>query len=168
MICLGDARVISILPSGFKIYNFMSTMEGLEKIELLPPPVQVASEYDYDMYYANWLMNDPIGFRNLMKIMYEQYSGWSIFLAVNLDLVGNSAESFMKFVQQRYGINCYIINDQDDLMYAIDSGTQFSMEGLANFDIDKERAAILGQESKIRKEPINSYEFLMGDEEDDQ
>jgi hypothetical protein len=165
MICLGDARVISVLPDGFKVYNFMSTMEGLEKIELLPPPVQQTDDFNYDLYYANWLMNDPVGFRNLMKIIYEEYSGISIFLAVNMDLIGNIAESFMKFIQQRYGINCYIINDQYDLMYAMDSGTSFSMEGLANLDMDKEKIAILGEASLLNNQE-NPYDYIMGDEDE--
>jgi hypothetical protein len=163
MICLGDPQVIKLLPDGFITYNFMSTMEGLEKINLVPPAVQGLSEYEYDIYYANWIMNDPVGFQNLMKVIYGEYCGQNIFLALNMDLIGNIAESFMKFVQQRYGINCYIINSQDDIWYAIDSGTRFSIEGLANLDIDKERAAIMAEASKMYNQD-SGFEYVLGDE----
>jgi hypothetical protein len=165
MICLGPADVIMCLPEGFKVYNYMSTLEGLEKLNLLPPPVdQSISDFDFDMYYANWLMNDSAGFRDLMRVMYDNYSGWNIYLTVNMDLVGNIAESFMKFVQQRYGVNCYVINSQDDLMCAIDSGASFStLEGLSNFDYDKERVSVLAEAAALNNQK-SGYEFVLGDD----
>ena len=77
-------------------------MEGLQKLNLLPPPIdQDASGFDFDVYYANWLMNDTSAFRDLMLIMYDFYSGYNVYLAANLEFVGNIAESFVKFIQQR-------------------------------------------------------------------
>ena len=159
MICIGTPIALSSLPDGFKVYNYLTTMEGLQKLNLLPPPIdQDTSGFDFDMYYANWLMNDPSAFRDLMLVMYDFYSGYDVYLAANLQLVGNIAESFVKFIQQRYGVNCYMINAPEDLLYAIDTGAGFSMEGIGNFDLDKERLSTIAMAS-TQTDPrmANSY-----------
>jgi hypothetical protein len=50
-------------------------------------------------------------------------------------------------------------------MYAMDSGTSFSMEGLANLDMDKEKIAILGEASLLNNQE-NPYDYIMGDEDE--
>ena len=93
-----------------------------------------------------------------MLVMYDFYSGYDVYLVANLQLVGNIAESFVKFIQQRYGINCYLINTPEDLLYAVDTGAGFSMEGIGNFDLDKERLSTIAMAS-TQTDPrmANSY-----------
>ena len=163
MICIGPPNIISTLNDEWKVYNFMTTMEGLQSINLIPPPIEWedSASYSFDMYYAGWLLNDPDAFRNLMLVMYDYYSAYNVYLAANLSLIGNIAASFVKFVQQRYGVNCYMINTLEYMMYAVDTGAGFSMEGIGNFDLDKDKLATIAMAS-IQKDPSmhNYYGFI--------
>ena len=166
MICIGPPNIIPTLTSEFKVYNYLTTMEGLQKLNLLPPPIdQDTSGFDFDVYYANWLMNDTSAFRDLMLIMYDFYSGYNVYLAANLEFVGNIAESFVKFIQQRYGVNCYIINTLEDMQYAVDTGAGFSMEGIGNFDLDKERLSTIAiASSQSDPSMAKYYGFILNGE----
>ena len=76
-----------------------------------------------------------------------------------------SKESFVKFIQQRYGVNCYIINTLEDMQYAVDTGAGFSMEGIGNFDLDKERLSTIAMAS-IQSDPSMAkyYGFILNGE----
>ena len=165
MILIGDARCVNeALLRGFKVYNYSSMMEGLQKLNLLPPIVdQSVPEFNFDLYYANWLLSCPEAFRDLMVIMYDVYSGFDVFLAsASMEVMGFINESFIKFIQQRYGINCYWVNTAEDIEYCRTINSGFSIEGLANLDMDKERLSEVAMEANQQSNSIAGYEFIMG------
>ena len=152
------------------IYNYSSLKEGLYRLNLMPPMFDWSgcTEHDFDVWYANWLLTDPAAFYDLMRVMYDIYSGIDVYLCVSdvpeLQWIN---ESFMKFLQQRYGINCFIINEPEDFLYAKDYGSGFSIEGLGNFDIDKERMAEIAMMNTMNDKSNHAYDFIMGEDEDE-
>ena len=96
-----------------------------------------------------------------MLIMYAVYEGHDVYLcASNIDMVQPLNESFIKFIQQRYGINCYIINTVEDMECVRDFGSGFSIEGIGNFDIDKERLAVTAIVTQNNDKNDHSYDFV--------
>ena len=171
MIMIGDPRCIPIDMDNLLVYNYSSPIEGVEKLNLMPPMFDWSSELDFDMWYAGWLLDYPDAFRDLMKVMYAIYCGYNVYLCASIiDAFESVNESFIKFVQQRYGINCFIINSPEDLEFAKDYGSGFSIEGLANFDMDKERISISAMEvanqnsnaisNKKYNEVNHEYDFI--------
>lgn len=147
MIMIGDAGCIPYDIDNLLVFNYSSPIESIEKLNLMPPLFNWASELDFDMWYAGWLLNDPQAFHDLMRVMYAVYCGTDVYLcASTIDVFEVVNESFIKFIQQRYGINCFIINTAEDIEFARDYGSGFSIEGLANFDIDKERISLTAME----------------------
>ena len=73
-----------------KILNFCSLNEQYPRLQLLPPidfrtmPVSnpELAEYEFDMRYANWLLQDENAFIDLMQIVFSLYQGYDIFLLV--------------------------------------------------------------------------------------
>jgi hypothetical protein len=127
------------------VLNFTSLLEGIPRIGIVPPTVDPNTpEFNYDLFYANWLLGSPEAFNALMSLMMLVYNGYDVFLCCgSMDIVGFLNESFMKFMQQRYGINCYWVNEPSDFDFCTDSGAVFSIEGLGNFDVDKERLTMM-------------------------
>lgn len=173
MIMIGDPRCIPMNIDNLVVFNYSSPVEGIEKLELMPPMFDWKSELDFDMWYANWLLNYPPAFKDLMRVMYSVYSGLDVYLCASIiPQFEPINESFIKFIQQRYGYNCYIINTQEDLEFVRDYGSGFSIEGLANFDIDKERISLMAMEVSMNnsKTPKNDminheYDFISGSTE---
>lgn len=128
-----------------RIFNFSSLKEGFSKLNLIQAcnqiPYSIESK-EFDIEFAKLLLEDNY-FIDLMKIIIPIYYGKNIFLLIdnnsNYSIV---AESLQKFIQERYGLLSYIIYDAQDFLdiynRAIDE-TEFSINGLYNLDIDKNR-----------------------------
>ena len=170
MILIGNSECINeVMLRGFKVYNYSSMIEGMGKLHLMPPIVdQSAPEFNFDLYYANWLLSDPMAFRDLMMILYDVYSGFDVFLcSASMEILGSINESFIEFIQQRYGVNCYWVNTIEDIDYCRTMNSGFSIEGLGNFDMDKERLSEFAVAMQQANKPTNDYDFIMGGPNED-
>ena len=114
----------------------------------LIPPVKVSDyrdEKEFDIMYANYIINNDNAFIDLMKIIYDEYDSGNIdpiCILVERDEIRDClTESLIKFIQQRYGINSYLINTVEDREYREPSS--FDITGLYNLDQDKERFVLL-------------------------
>lgn len=166
MLLIGPPNLAPIWRDNLIVLNFTSFIEGLDTANLLPPPYVdgILPDYDFDMYYANWMLNDPYGFDSLMRIMYLLYLGYDIYLCVGwYDFTENINESLLKFIQSRYGYIGYIINELEDLNFAREG--EFSIGGIANLDIDKARYAEMAV-CNIISGIVDSkfYSIIIGDE----
>lgn len=156
----GDSRALQfIINNDFKIYNFSSLKEVGIPLYVIPPNNLCAiNEYDFDCKYAQYIMmNDQI-FYNMMCMLMDLYNGQDVFMLIadeydsffdnnvsswNIILV----ESFLKFIQQRYGINATLIESEEDLNTM--EFTEFSDFGIMNFDEDKERWSYITELNRI-------------------
>ena len=132
-----------------KILNFNSLNERYPRLHLMPPlDLGPKSEYDFDMKYAAYLLNDPDAFIDLMQIMYPLYQGDDVFLLVDdgpvMEMI---VESFQKFIQQRYGYNSAYITCLEDLLNADDG--DFSELGTLNMHDDRERLSYMLESSRL-------------------
>ena len=137
------------------LYNIgsMFMKNGIEYLSNLTPSsssisisnMQLDDERDFDIRYANYLMTNDAAFIDIMKIIYNLYQGFDVFCISDVWEESNElfVESILKFIQQKYGFNGQILGDVEDFMYTQDS--TFTLQGLYNLDIDKERFAILCQ-----------------------
>ena len=70
------------------------------------------------------------------------YQKVSYIIIERNDIFDNMVESIIKIIQQRYGYNSAIINDPEDIYY-LNQDESFSLAGLPNLDMDKERYSML-------------------------
>ena len=138
-----------------KILNFCSFNENYPRLKLLPPidfrtttsGNPESRDYEFDLQYAQWLLNDPNAFIDLMQIVYSLYQGYDIYLLVSEDITMEQyTQSLLKFIQQRYGYNGYYINSIEDLFNAEDQ--QISGIGAMNLHDDKERLSLMLEEAR--------------------
>lgn len=129
----------------FIFLNIGSVYQYSFPLKLLPNISQETYESwqngkSFDIEYANMLLSDINKFSELMKLIYPLY----IFSDVAIIVVYNPAsmwlydvlESISKFIQQRYGIIAYMINDINDFEYV--ERSEPNVIGIQAFDIDKE------------------------------
>lgn len=112
----------------------------------------------YDSYLANYIMTNPYSFNTLMTILYNAYMGTPGYILINTAWWTDVyAESLIKFIQFRYGINIYRINDVEDLQYCRE--TSFSVQGRQQFQADKEKFISENSEFFLRGIPDQQYEY---------
>lgn len=139
-----------------RIYNFCSMISiGIPVPKLYPYQnifyylLQDNNEGDantiqFDAAYANQVLFDINTFSEFMRIMMDLDKYDEVIVLVNYDnpYIMNTVESLVKLIQERYGIQSYIVNCIDDIdPYAI---SEFSQEGYMNYinDVDKYKASI--------------------------
>jgi len=126
------------------IFNITSLKEGYNKLNMLVPmnSMGYTTDRDYDIAYANYIFNNDAVFVEFFIIIYYLYIGKDVYLIYsNEDWSENIIESLLKLIQQRYGYNAYLINEDEDYIYSkMNDSTYFNGEwGLYNLDIDKNR-----------------------------
>lgn len=135
-----------------KIFNLLSISSlGVRLNNLMPPFNTFMYNEDnlgFDIDYYNFIMNNDLAFIDLMRIMYNEYENGidcaTIILIDNDEFRDVIRDSLIKLIQQRYGINSFIVNEFDDWNYLESSqSTNFDINGIYNFDYDKERYSVL-------------------------
>lgn len=120
------------------VFNLSSLLEGFERINILPPFKLDRYDRDFDIMYADYILQNDNVFYEFMKVMMAIYYGLDVVVLIDkMDIHEYVNESLMKFIQQRYGIisnNINEINDWDSV-----EDCDFSLQGLFNMDQDKER-----------------------------
>lgn len=129
-------------------YNMSTMYEGIETVFNLVPTYSVLqnpSLHDYngmafDAFYCKHVIEDNAAFNDLMKIMIPANLNPDCLIHILIkqsefrDVV---TETLIKLIQQRYGYNCYIVNEIEDFIYAEES--DFSIPGLFAFEQDRGR-----------------------------
>lgn len=145
MLMYGDSNILSIKFSGEgKIYNLTSLREGLDNLRLLIPPNNIGQTFDreFDINYANYIMDNDMVFCEFFRIIYDLYIGLDVVLiSYKDDWCENLLESLLKLIQQRYGYNSVKIDSDEDYIYARNNVfSDFAPGyGVYNLDQDKER-----------------------------
>lgn len=151
-----DVYANSKSPQTTFIINMSSATIGFTLFDRLMPLVTIDPESkDFDLMYMNYLLSDEIAFSQLMMIIYNLYIGVDVLIMIGeTDIKYMVAESLLKFIQQRYGYNGYIINEALDVEF-LNEGS-FTIQGLYNLDIDKERYSPILLEMEKLKNTIHN------------
>lgn len=125
------------------ILNLNSFKEGFERLNLLPPFGLEYGDKNFDLAYADYIINNDGPFIELMKIIMAIYSGKDVVILTNSnnDIYDFVSESLQKFIQQRYSLISYNVYDIEDWQYVED--TMFNIRGVYVLDMDKERFSYL-------------------------
>lgn len=144
MFCYGNSKAISFLDN-YIVFNFTGLSESYQQLHLLPPKqLGGNSEYEFDLNYFHYVIDNENVFMEFMKLILLLYEGKNIFLVISNDMWSLILiESLCKIIQQRYGINAIKIESAEDLYYAEES--DFTDYGLFNLDQDKEKYLYLMQ-----------------------
>jgi len=160
----------------FVVYNFSSSTQVVPRLPglFISPeiPMQMGIsmngdgevERGFDMWYYDYVLNDPTACTSLMQILMSLYNGNNVYVCI-ADYGANSFismmnESFMKIIQTRYDIGYSIINDPEDFEYIPKDGCDFmSVDGIFNFDADRKRFMILSTEDSIMHGGVNNENY---------
>lgn len=110
---------------------FAQGIGGSELIDYISSP-------DFDIRFANLLTSDDHLFISIMKIMINSYEGKNVVILVHHDEFRDCvAESIIKFIQVRYGYNCWIAEALEDLSCLRQDF--FTPTGIMSLDEDRKR-----------------------------
>lgn len=143
------------------VFNLSSVSDMGVRLNIMPPYLMnVFDGRQFDMSYANFLLNNNNAFASYMQIIYNNYLGFNVFIIVGTDSMGGRqriTESFMKFIQQRYDIIPRYVQSFDDIpdYYEEDD---IHVNGLFNLDADKEKYIYLTTSVQQLEEEMRQYE----------
>lgn len=110
---------------------------------------------DFDMQYANAIMNNNTLFEAFMNIVMNAYEGYTVIVLVYREPYRDAIlESLIKLIQQRYGYNSWIVSDIDDISCLKESA--FNPMGLMTLDQDIRRYETLYQYGGVSSRIIGS------------
>lgn len=106
---------LSSLYSGYdNVTDLITKLETFNNTNM--PMPEFVQSVEFDRQFASSLMNDPVLFSNLMKIMLCCREGYTVIILVQRDWYRDAVmESLSKFIQQRYGYNTWVVQDPDDI-----------------------------------------------------
>lgn len=108
---------LSSLYSGFTDVTELITRVSPINSTGMIMPVFVESP-DFDIRYASGILNDPLLFSKFMMFVKPSYEGSISIIMVQRDPYRDAVmESLIKLIQQRYGYNCWVIEDADDISF---------------------------------------------------
>lgn len=147
--------------------NFMNlcalgtSVNGIWPINTIFQAAEVGS-IEFDRSYYNYLINCNEAFVSFMLIIMGDYfnDGTFVLTDLNNELVYNMVDSIVKIIQIRYGLNCSIIQTEEDLNYISES--EMSEEGYRQFMIDKERYTYLTTDPKELMKELDKVDGING------
>lgn len=125
---------LSSLYSGYiNITHLIAKISPINNTALTMP--DFVNSIEFDMQYASAVLSNSELFGSLINIMLRAYEGYLVCILVQRDPYRDAVmESLIKLIQQRYGYNCWIIEDPDDI--EIMSEQMLLPNGLLTLDSD--------------------------------
>lgn len=163
MLIFGPYRAIP-RDDRFVVFNLSSPTQAIPRLPgLFVTPNQpiVGSDSDdgtyektFDMWYYDYVLNDPTACSSLMTILSSLYQGYHVYICIADNLSGGIInminESFMKILQTRYGIVYSIINEPEDFEYVNRDGCDFiTVNGIQTFDEDRKQFMQVEEEQRL-------------------
>lgn len=106
---------LSSLYSGYKDATCLITNMNIINNTGIPTNNYVET-VDFDIQYANAIMQDPLMFTTFMDIIQCDYIGYNALILVYREYYRDTVmESLCKLIQQRYGCNAWIVESLDDI-----------------------------------------------------
>lgn len=144
-------------------FNLSSYFNDYPTLNLLVPSPQFISEDllngdcttpEFDMSYHNFILNNDEAFLQFMNIMIPVFSNPDVLVQILINVSNFRdviTESLIKFIQQRYGYNSYLVYNLDDFVCVEES--DMSVPGLFAMDQDLQRwQMMIGSESNLYQE----------------
>lgn len=105
----------SIIDYGIRLNNLLPTKETM--LWLRSSEYSDAESFNFDSIYANQLLNYEPSFIDLMNLLSNiEYQEETILMSnYNNKLIMPILDSLLKLIQERYGIDYYIINVLEDI-----------------------------------------------------
>ena len=130
------------------VLSFISFDQNYRRWDLIPPNNAIckSSEWDFDVVYMHYIMDNDIVFIEFFQIIQMLYRGIDVYLiTIEQEWCDSILESLLKLIQQRYGYNAIRVNCIDDIIYS--NVSQFDpIYGVKNYDDDNERFEYLVKE----------------------
>lgn len=153
-LCMGCVILnLSSLYSGYRnITPLITKLAPINNTGMNMP--NFVDSVNFDMQYAEAILNTPELFCCFMEILRPAYEGEVTCVLVQRDPYRDAVmESIIKLIQQRYGINCWIIESKEDIdLVRLQFGTA---NGLLTLDQDIHRYQEYAQQGLCYSDDLN-------------
>lgn len=176
MLLIGPESVFNKIFPRFKSPAFLYSIynDGIHPLlDVFPNAKQINYGLDpksFDFVYCQMLLeSDYLFYEYFNKIIYPLYNGYNVYILCpensrDDNIYQMLMESFLKFIQQRYGYNGAQIYEEEDFNCINPDEMTFNINGLYNLDKDKERYSYMYTTNNTYKDStgavqIRGYEY---------
>lgn len=134
-----------IIPNdtNLSIINLTSYCDNIKRLNLnyavsnsfLPYLMSEQDELDFDYNVHYDIINNPVTFSQLFNDILIPYVSGNIVIVLINDDIDLIVQSFIKFLNLRYGIECSIINNYDDYLNIVNDISPV-INDVDNYDYD--------------------------------
>lgn len=150
MLVFGPYRALPDPAEEYVIFNMTSFNEDIPRLPglIVDLPEAVSQSDDvalaFDMWYYDYITSkNLVAFSSMMTILMALYNNGKVYVCISdyVDSFLNTInESFIKILQQRYGLRCTRINVNEDWENLEQYGSDFTTYGgLDVFDDDRDK-----------------------------
>lgn len=159
IVFMDDIKYANNIEDDKVILNLSSCYSGLISITDLITKISLVNNTDmkindfvyspeFDFQYMTSIFSSTELFESFMRIMIYAHEGYNVIIMVARDEYRDVImESLIKIIQERYGYNCWIVNDLEDTTCL--KGSSFTTEGLITMDKDIKYYEELYQQGKV-------------------
>ena len=172
MFLIGPEKVFNEIFPRFKnpVYMYAIYKDGIHPIlDVFPNAKQInygLEPKSFDLVYGEMLIqSDYLFYEYFSKIVYPIYMGYSAYILCPENVRDDNIyqllmESFLKFIQQRYGLNGAQIFEAEDFDCINPDDMTFNINGLYNLDKDKERYSYLYATNNTYKDNLGNIQIV--------
>ena len=166
---ISDPKILQYTLDNYSIrrtyvYNLSSAIYGFKELnglinnmsQVFNKPIEDIDTLQFDVTYANTILNTPYRFADLFRMIYGTFEGNIVVVLIFHDFYRDAIlESLIKLIQQRYTINPWIINEIDDLQCVCEDSPL--VQGILNYNDDVSRIRSLYASGMIDDLVIEPY-----------
>lgn len=144
---------LSSYKSGFfDITPLITNISPINNTQL--PAYEFVDSISFDMQYATALNTNFLMYQCMLHIVVNSYEGNLVVVLVYRDPYRDAVmESLIKYIQQKYGHNCWIMETEDDIMCIKEES--FTPTGIKYIDDDIIRYNDLYSKGQMQKPLLN-------------
>lgn len=125
------------------VLNFNTLLENIPRLNYLNPYFMMTYStntncYEFDMWYMNYIANEPKAFKEFIDFMRLAYNGYNVWVLVDFstETATNVIETLIKCIVEQYGYICNVARVPEDTENFVEG--QFSPMGIQMFDTQME------------------------------
>ena len=140
MLVFGSIDALRTLDTNqYYVINFNTMNESISQLMYLNPYRNFQYNgntncYEFDMWYVDYIANDPNAYRefiNLMRIVYNGYNVW-ILVDFSVETATNVVETLIKYILEQFGYIANVVHTPEDLCNLVEGS--FNPIGIQTFD----------------------------------
>ena len=143
------------------LFSFSEISDMFPRIDNLNPLTYcdhehvLSSEMHFNQWYANFVLNTPSAYKQLIDIMRQDNNGTVVYICIepSIEFSNDLTDALRQMIFDRYGVICNMINSMEEDIYNLKE-SEFTTEGLILLDSELEYYKKIWGYEHLQSDPL--------------